>query len=39
MQRTKESLQGGKGIKPKENVPPSNAPKIIKFDSKGQRIN
>jgi hypothetical protein len=39
MQRTKESLQGGKGIKPKENVPSSNAPKIIKFDSKGQRIN
>ena len=39
MQRTKESLQGGKGIKPKENVPLSNAPKIIKFDSKGQRIN
>jgi hypothetical protein len=39
MQRTKQSLQGGKGIKPKENVPPSNAPKIIKFDSKGQRIN
>jgi hypothetical protein len=39
MQRTKESLQGGKGIKPKENVTPSNQPKVIKFDSKGQRIN
>ena len=39
MQRTKESLQGGKGIKPKENVPQSNQPKVIKFDSKGQRIN
>ena len=39
MQRTKESLQGGKGIKPKENVPQGNQPKVIKFDSKGQRIN
>ena len=39
MQRTKESLQGGKGIKPKENVTLGNQPKIIKFDSKGQRIN
>ena len=39
MQRTKQSLQGGKGIKPKENVPQSNQPKVIKFDSKGQRIN
>jgi len=39
MQRTKESLQGGKGIKPKENVPEGNQPKVIKFDSKGQRIN
>ena len=39
MQRTKESLQGGKGIKPKENVTPGNQPKVIKFDSKGQRIN
>ena len=39
MQRTKESLQGGRGIKPKENAPKSNAPKIIKFNSQGQRIN
>lgn len=39
MQRTKQSLQGGKGIKPKENVPSSNAPKVIKFNSQGQRIN
>ena len=39
MQRTKQSLQGGKGIKPKENVPQTNAPKVIKFNSQGQRIN
>ena len=39
MQRTKQSLQGGKGIKPKENAPQGNQPKVIKFDSKGQRIN
>jgi hypothetical protein len=39
MKRTKQSLQGGKGITPKENVIPGNQPKVIKFDSKGQRIN
>lgn len=39
MQRTKQSLQGGKGIKPQENVPQANAPKVIKFNSQGQRIN
>jgi hypothetical protein len=39
MQRTKESLQGGKGIKPKENAPPGNQPKVIKFNSKGERVN
>lgn len=39
MQRTKQSLQGAKGIKPKENAPPSNQPKVIKFNSRGERVN
>jgi hypothetical protein len=39
MQRTKQSLQGAKGIKPKENAPSGNQPKVIKFNSQGQRIN
>lgn len=39
MQRTKQSLQGGRGIKQKENAPKSNAPQIIRFNSQGQRIN
>ena len=38
MESTKESLEGAKGIKPKENAPAAN-PKIIKFNSKGERVN
>ena len=38
MARTKSSLQGAKGIKPKENAPAAS-PKIIKFNSKGERVN
>lgn len=38
MSRTKSSLQGGKGIKPKETTPAAS-PKIIKFNSKGERVN